>query len=506
MGKRQFIPVFVVLTLLLLAVQAFAGLPEPIEIDSCGELDVEFGYYILNSSIAAFSEGTDDYCLLISADGITLDGDNHLIYVDSGQFLRGISVQANNVEMFNLNMSGFGVTADNAQVYLNASENVVIRDSTFADSSRHAVQIRFGSNYTKVYNNVFSGMSRLALRIGESSDEWGADARSVHSVEVYNNTFSNGGNMMIYGNDFYDSSFYDNLFTEHSACTDMVRISSSTNVSFLRNSFYLTGGCGYSDIEFYDVSSSTIAHSIFNDSGASTSIYLDYSSDNIINNNTFDTVNLAISIEYDSHRNVVANNTVMNSESGVYVYESNNNVVEYNDISVSGGGVGEGSSSPLVFSWDGSRYVFQADVGGTLPLDVDGTDYAHIDKDALVASGGKYLFKVSQEYNEIVYYDQLSLVLFDHAPGFSVVSPLTYDARNVVDGFVTVSDTPTHPLQSCTDAFGNDCLVALQAYDGVWSYKDSSFVNTWTMDFGDLSDAKSIKLIVRGLRIFSCRQ
>src|SRR5690606_26114918 len=117
-----------------------------------------------------------------------------------------------------------------------------------------------------------------------------------------------------------------------------------------------------------------------------------------------------------------------------------------------------------VFSWNGEKYEYIADVGGALPRSLTGNDYAHIDADTIATKDGKYSINVSQEYNEIVYYDEMKLVTFDHEPGYSVVSPLMRDTLSNPSAFITVSDTPTHPLQSCVDMYGNNCLTDLRSY------------------------------------------
>lgn len=161
--------------------------------------------------------------------------------------------------------------------------------------------------------------------------------------------------------------------------------------------------------------------------------------------------------------------------------------------------MGSGSSSPLVYTWNGTEYQYIADVGRGIPRNVVGDDYAQIDNDQLVERDGKYSINISQEYNEIVYYDEVALMTFDHQPGYRV---LTSTVRND-DNFYTVSETPSNPLASCSDDYGNDCLADLQSSDNLWSYKDDSNLNTWTMDFGDLSAASRIQLLVQGARDFS---
>jgi len=159
------------------------------------------------------------------------------------------------------------------------------------------------------------------------------------------------------------------------------------------------------------------------------------------------------------------------------------------------------NSSPLVYTWNGEKYKYVADVGQMILRSNSGLDLAQIDSQDLVPKDNKYSMKISEEYNEIVYYDELALMTFDHVPGYTVVSPLNRDTK--VEDLRTISDTPTNSLVSCTDKYGNNCLDSLKAFDDKWSYKDNSFVNSWVLDFGNLANKNSIQLIMRGARDFA---
>ena len=159
------------------------------------------------------------------------------------------------------------------------------------------------------------------------------------------------------------------------------------------------------------------------------------------------------------------------------------------------------NSSPLVYTWNGEKYIYVADVGNMIPRENNGFDLAQIDSQNLVPKNNKYSMRISQEYNEIVYFDELSLMTFDHQPGYTVVSPLDVDTK--VEDLMTISDTPTNPLLGCQDKYGNDCLDSLKDYDDKWSFKDASFVNSWVLDFGNLANKDSIHLIMRGARDYA---
>ena len=159
------------------------------------------------------------------------------------------------------------------------------------------------------------------------------------------------------------------------------------------------------------------------------------------------------------------------------------------------------NSSPLVYTWNGSKYKYVADVGQMILRSNSGLDLAAIDSQDLVPRDGKYSMKISEEYNEVVYYDELSLMTFDHQPGYTVVSPLNRDTQ--IKDLRTISNTPTNPLIGCTDKYGNNCLDSLKDYDDKWSYKDKSFVNQWVLDFGNLANKDNIQLVMRGARDFA---
>jgi hypothetical protein len=167
-------------------------------------------------------------------------------------------------------------------------------------------------------------------------------------------------------------------------------------------------------------------------------------------------------------------------------------------VGIHASGYGLNNSSPLVYTWDGDSYEYVADVGEMISRGTDGEDFTVIDSNKIAPKDDVYSINISQEYNEIVYYDKLSLMLFEHAPGYTVVEPMLRTVN--YDSLTTVSDTPSNPLLACQDMYGNNCLEDLKDYDDKWSYRDDSEVNEWIMDFGDLSDAERIQLVLRAAR------
>ena len=162
---------------------------------------------------------------------------------------------------------------------------------------------------------------------------------------------------------------------------------------------------------------------------------------------------------------------------------------------------GIGSSSPLVYTWDGSKYSYVADVGHTIPINKRGNDSVAIAGNSLQPKDGVYKMKISQEYDEIVYYDELALKTYDTTPGYQVVPQI--DLLNTDKG-IAINKTPTVAAQSCVDMFGNNCLAAISAVDDNWTHQDlATNINSFEMNFGDLSSSAQKVLILNGVRDFT---
>jgi hypothetical protein len=76
-------------------------------------------------------------------------------------------------------------------------------------------------------------------------------------------------------------------------------------------------------------------------------------------------------------------------------------------------------SCPFIYSWDGQRYVFDAEpYGGAITRGLERDDYGELP--SLVADHGAYRLLVANEVNETQYTNQLQLLVIDHAPGVTI--------------------------------------------------------------------------------------
>ena len=170
-------------------------------------------------------------------------------------------------------------------------------------------------------------------------------------------------------------------------------------------------------------------------------------------------------------------------------------------------------SCPSLFVWNGTQYAYSAEVsdgaGWLGYLDhfkADGSmiysynypvDYIKLDSSQLQTKNGFYDMKITEMTDEIFYLDQAKLVAIDHPTNtnvFSTTSTFIYNLANQGTMY-TISKNPAAPI-SAFDNKGQNVLPSISKLDGSFT---NSTIWTWnklTLNLGDLSNAKEIKLVV----------
>jgi hypothetical protein len=112
-------------------------------------------------------------------------------------------------------------------------------------------------------------------------------------------------------------------------------------------------------------------------------------------------------------------------------------------------------SCPFVYSWDGERYIFDAEpYGGAISRGLERNDYGELEH--LKASGGEYRLLLTNEVDETQHTNLLELWVVDHAPGCRVIADeagTLYALRNL------------EALQSARDREGRDITAWLKDAD-----------------------------------------
>jgi len=142
-------------------------------------------------------------------------------------------------------------------------------------------------------------------------------------------------------------------------------------------------------------------------------------------------------------------------------------------------------SCPFVYSWDGERYVFDAEpYGGAIAKGLEKDDYEELGQ--LREEDGKYKLRMTNEVNETQMTNLTELWVVDHPAGTRVVP-------DVQGGLHTVS--------AAQDAEGRDLRPWLRSTDRlIWEPPSAPDANgslqgDITMTFPKPRDAKQVKLI-----------
>ena len=174
-----------------------------------------------------------------------------------------------------------------------------------------------------------------------------------------------------------------------------------------------------------------------------------------------------------------------------------------------------GSSCPVLFAWDGSKYKLVTDVIGAAVVGhwftptrrniPNSGEWIKVDGQALAPSNGKLSLRFIEPMEEVNYIDQLRLVAVDH-PASVEVNP---DERFLDDppfasGRVVASAGARLPL-AATDGEGHDVLAQLSQRDHQFAsgftatpYDGFANLHKLTLDLGTVNTAGPIRLLMTG--------
>ncbi len=151
-------------------------------------------------------------------------------------------------------------------------------------------------------------------------------------------------------------------------------------------------------------------------------------------------------------------------------------------------------SCPFIYSYDGSRYVFDAEpLGGAVCRALQRTDFSRLE--FLKPVDGMYHLNMKNEMPETQYLDQIQLLTVDHAIGQKVV-PDTAGRMHLI----TDVQTPSRAF----DELGRDLLPFISADDGLsWQTlmvpqeltRSSDTRHHLTLEFPKPADAKTAYLV-----------
>ena len=161
----------------------------------------------------------------------------------------------------------------------------------------------------------------------------------------------------------------------------------------------------------------------------------------------------------------------------------------------------KGTSCPILYTWDGNRYVFQTDfLGGSAYgyLVAPGTfnypdtdEYVKLDQSQIALEDGRLAITLNNQLEEVIMFDLVQLLVVDHPSGYEV-----YPNEKLLPGppytdFRLLTFSNPHPPTSAVDGKGQDILSSISHADGQYPdlfrnlpFKGYAEPHQFTLDLG----------------------
>lgn len=175
-----------------------------------------------------------------------------------------------------------------------------------------------------------------------------------------------------------------------------------------------------------------------------------------------------------------------------------------------------GSSCPVLFAWDGSKYQFVSDVIGagvighwvspTATNNGDPDEWIKVDGSQLKERDGLFSLRFGEPMEEINFIDQLRLVAIDHPEGTEVYPDERFlDDRPFASGKTVVASPATRLPVAAWDDQGHNVLPLLAKRDHNYvrgftnlSYAGYANMHTLTLDVGAWTPKNPLRLFMSG--------
>jgi len=175
-----------------------------------------------------------------------------------------------------------------------------------------------------------------------------------------------------------------------------------------------------------------------------------------------------------------------------------------------------GSSCPVLFAWNGTKYKFISDVIGaavvghwvspTATNENDPDEWIKVGGDDLKARNGLYSLRFGEPMEEINYIDQVRLVAVDHPEGTEVYPDERFlSERPFASGKTVVVSPSAHVPAGAWDDKGRDVLAVLAKRDHKYvrdftnlSYAGYANMHSLTLDVGAWTPEHPLRLLMTG--------
>jgi len=182
------------------------------------------------------------------------------------------------------------------------------------------------------------------------------------------------------------------------------------------------------------------------------------------------------------------------------------------------------ASCPSLYIWNGTGYSYVTDVSNTGWLgyinyinengDIifgggNPWDYVKLDENALAAKDGYYNMALFQQWDELFYLDSAYMLVVDHPVGTDAYSTMSNYVNQAFNGQIyTVNQTGILSPVAAINEKGENVLADILQIDRVFTPGsngllslswDNITLNQLTLDLGDLSSTKQVKLVINGM-------
>ena len=175
-----------------------------------------------------------------------------------------------------------------------------------------------------------------------------------------------------------------------------------------------------------------------------------------------------------------------------------------------------GSSCPVLFAWDGTKYQFVSDVIGAAVVghwispssrnENDPDEWIKVDGSMLRARNGRLSLRFGEPMEEINYIDQLRLVAVDHPEDTAAFPDERFlSERPFASGRPVLASPSTRPLAGAGNVKGRNVLPLLAKVDHkyVRDFTDLSYAgfanrHALTLDLGAWSPGHPLRLFLHG--------
>ena len=175
-------------------------------------------------------------------------------------------------------------------------------------------------------------------------------------------------------------------------------------------------------------------------------------------------------------------------------------------------------SCPYLYAWDGNEFRFITDILGSAPLGLPIAQGRYIEADPVEwvwigneqtfrEKDGVFQLRITEELREVLYLDEVKLVVVDHEPGTEVHSTNKLLPASPFPEGELMSLHEEHPLLRAEDLEGRDVTSALRTVEGQRvspprlrspQLRGLAEPYGWILDFGAIDVDQSLVLVMNG--------